>query len=195
MAAGAVLAVASAACSEGGARVGVPSATVGTAPATTTTTDPYAIPAVIDSAYVNRVLEALDQAYGDIVRLVMQTRQLPPEATTRLRSLYARDELLQLQVDAFQLLLARGFPTYKSPSGDQHTQVQELISSTPLCIFARVSRDYSAVREATSQRSEWVALVPKEPSRDEAHMNPTRWAYQYDGFPPPGVAEPRNQCS
>ena len=43
----------------------VPTATV---PQATTTTDPYAIPTVIDEAYVNRVLAGLDHAVGDVTR-------------------------------------------------------------------------------------------------------------------------------
>ena len=37
-------------------------------PAPPTTADPYAVPAVIDIAYVNRVLAALDQVDGDATR-------------------------------------------------------------------------------------------------------------------------------
>ena len=44
-----------------------PTATV---PQGTTTTNPYAVPPVIDEPYVNRVLAGLDQGVGDIVRLV-----------------------------------------------------------------------------------------------------------------------------
>ena len=42
-----------------------------TLPQATTTTDPYAVPAVIDEAYVNRVLAGLDQAVGEVTRLVV----------------------------------------------------------------------------------------------------------------------------
>ncbi|MFN2504089.1 MAG: hypothetical protein ABR540_07650, partial [Acidimicrobiales bacterium] len=47
-----------------------PSATVGTEAPSTTSADPYAVPAVIDEAYVNRVLAGLDAAVGEVVRLV-----------------------------------------------------------------------------------------------------------------------------
>ncbi len=67
-----------------------PTATV---PQPTTTTDPYAVPAVIDEAYVNRVLAGLDQAVGDIVRLVVSTRDIPPEVIDRLKAMYVGDAL------------------------------------------------------------------------------------------------------
>ena len=69
--------LASAACSGGGADKGSAGAnptlatdpprtnpTLATVPAPTTTTNPYAVPAVIDAAYVNRVLAGLDAADG-----------------------------------------------------------------------------------------------------------------------------------
>jgi hypothetical protein len=43
---------------------------------TTVPADPYAVPAVIDAAYVNRVLEGLDAAVGDVVRIVYRTGQV-----------------------------------------------------------------------------------------------------------------------
>src|SRR5205085_10070389 len=66
----------------------VPTATV---PVATTTTNPYAVPEVIDEAYVNRVLAGLDAAVGDMLRLVVSARTIPPEALERLRALYIGD--------------------------------------------------------------------------------------------------------
>ena len=67
-----------------------PTATV---PQATTTTNPYAVPPVIDEAYVNRVLAGLDQAVGDVIRLVVSSRTLSPEALDRLRTIYVGDAL------------------------------------------------------------------------------------------------------
>src|SRR5436190_6941422 len=63
-----------------------PHATVPTAPPTTV--DPYAVPPTIDAAYVNKVMEGLDAAVGDIVRLVIRTRDISPEVIDRLNALY-----------------------------------------------------------------------------------------------------------
>ena len=76
-----------------------PAATV---PRGTTTTNPYAIPPVIDEAYVNRVLAGLDQAVGDVTRLIVATRTVPPEAIDRLKVIYLDAGLLQLVVDTYQ---------------------------------------------------------------------------------------------
>jgi len=57
-----------AACKESGsASPPVNGATVPTAAPTTTTTNPYAVPQVIDAAYFNRVLAGLDAVEGDVV--------------------------------------------------------------------------------------------------------------------------------
>jgi hypothetical protein len=55
--------VLAAACSQSGDERG-PTATVPSAPITTQPADPYAVPDVIDAAYVNRVLAGLDAVMG-----------------------------------------------------------------------------------------------------------------------------------
>lgn len=161
-----------------------PTATVA-APSTTTTTaatDPYAVPAVIDAAYVNRVLAGLDAAVGDVVRLVVRTRSIPQEAIDRLRSLYA-DEVLRLRLEGFHEDVRDGFSEYRPEPGNKATVVAELITATPDCFFARVQRDYSAVSRAPGiPEAQWVALRRRAPLRETAHYNPTGWVFVYDGF-------------
>ena len=95
--AAAVVAVGVAGCGgdDSGAADG-PTASVPTVPP-----DPYAVPAVIDEAYVNRVLAALDQAVGDVVRMVVSTKSYPPDAIERLQALYVGD-CLQLSSTCFK---------------------------------------------------------------------------------------------
>ncbi|HVL27121.1 MAG TPA: hypothetical protein VM390_03165 [Acidimicrobiales bacterium] len=195
---GLVSAVAAAACSEGGAQVGVPSATVGTEPPTTTTTHPYAVPPVIDAAYVNRVLEGLDKAYGDILRHTIQVRTISDEAVQRLRALYAQDRDVQLRVDLFQELIRLNFRGLRIPPGNQTTRIDHLFTASPGCIFARVVRDSTGVAEASpgnETRTYWVGLVPIDPTRNAILLNDTGWAYTFEGFPPPGFPDPPNQCA
>ncbi|MEA2843187.1 MAG: hypothetical protein QOJ69_858, partial [Actinomycetota bacterium] len=85
-----------------------PTATVPTVPP-----DPFAVPPVIDEAYVNRVLAALDQAVGDVVRIVVSTKTLTPEAIDRLQALYVGDAL-QLQFQIFQADLFNDLAGYKA---------------------------------------------------------------------------------
>jgi len=139
-----LLAGALTACSSGD-EPAAPTATLGTAPPVTPTTDPYAVPPVIDEAYVNRVLEALDAANGEVLRLVVKTKTIPPEAVDRLRALYPDRDLLQLQLDVLQSDLRRGFAGIRPEPGNQRTTVEELITARSSCLYAKVHRDSADV--------------------------------------------------
>ncbi len=188
------LAATLAGCSSGD-EPAAPTATLGTAPATTAAADPYAVPPVIDEAYVNRVLEGLDAAVGDVVRIVVRERTMPREVLDRLDALYL-GEFVQIQRDLLAADLQSGLSNFKPVPGNQRTVVSELISSSPSCIFARVERDYSAVA-VTPNRAldvQWVVLRPLDPSQDPSNYNPTPWVYVYDGFQRDRTAPP-NQCA
>ena len=169
-----------------------PTATV---PQPTTTTDPYAVPAVIDEAYVNRVLAGLDQAVGDIVRLVVSTRDIPPEAIDRLKAMYVGD-VLQLKVDGFQRDMFADFSGYRDIPGNQKTEVTRLIGVASTCIFAQVNIDFSAVSVNPNPKfsTQWVALIPVEPTQDPNDYNPTPWAFIYEGFRQ-DLSEPPDPCA
>lgn len=174
-----------AACSGGDAPEALPSATLGTEPPRTTTTDPYALPAVIDAAYVNRVLAGLDAAVGDVVRIIVDTKTIPREAYDRLRALYATDSQLQLAIDSFQRDLREGLAGYRLPTpGDLRTSVAEMLSTSSSCIFVKATRDYTAISTNTSLTDDplWIAIRPLDTSRDPAGHNTVGWAYLYEGF-------------
>jgi hypothetical protein len=172
-----------------------PSGPTATVPQPTTTTDPYAIPDVIDEAYVNRVLAGLDQAVGDVTRIVVATRTITPEAVDRLKAIYVGD-YLQLTVDLYQDDLFNSLAGYRENPGNQATAVTRMISATPACIFAQVNRDYSAVSldPDPSLATQWVALVPIAPANNPDSYNPTRWAYTYDGLQE-DLSQPPDPCA
>ncbi len=187
----AVVLVASGACNSGtdadrdtaGATATV--ATEPPRPATTTTTNPYAVPAVIDVAYVNRVLAGLDAAMGDTVRLILQTRTIPREAYDRLRAIYGDDQWLQSSIDSFQTDARKSFSQYRPNPGNKMTTVDHLISAATNCIFAKVTRDYSAVAaNPSAPETQWIALKPVSSTHDPKGYNATTWALIYDGYAP-----------
>jgi hypothetical protein len=184
-----------AACSGDESDSSLPSATLGTEPPRTTTTDPYAIPPVIDEAYVNRVLAGLDAAQGEIVRILARTRTISPEVIDRLKAIYADRELLQLQIDIYQETLASGMQNYRTNPGDGVTRVTELISSQMSCIFAKVHRDYTRVAIDPDPRfsNQWIAI---RPVADLAlvRYNGTGWAFVYEGFQRDLSAPRTNPC-
>jgi hypothetical protein len=175
-----------------------PSATVGTEPPRTTVTDPFAVPAVIDAAYLNRVLAGLDAVVGDVVRMVVSTKSIPREAYDRLRALYATDTILQVRIDGFQSDIRGGLPGYRLPTpGNKKTDVLDLLSASKSCIFVRVHRDYAAVSVGALPElsTQWIAIRPLDRSRDPAGYNAVGWAYIYDGFERGFLPPPSDPCA
>ena len=167
---------------------------IGSVPQGTTTTNPYAVPEVIDEAYVNRVLAGLDRVVGDIVRIVVATKTIPPEAVERLRTVYLGD-LLQLKIDLFQDDMFDYFRSYRENPGNRKVTVTELIAASPSCIFAEVRKDISAVTSDPNPdiSTQWVQLVPLDQTVDPNDFNPTGWGFEYEGFRR-DLSQPDNQC-
>jgi hypothetical protein len=167
-----------------------PAATV---PLGTTTTNPYAVPAVIDEAYINVVLAGLDAAYGDILRMVVSTKTITREAVDRMTVLYAGDHR-QRQLDLLARASDSGFSNYRQPPGNRKTLVSNLLTASSTCIFVEVARDYSDVAlESTGKfRTQWL-IIARE-SNSTSPYNPTGWILLYDGYEPDG-SSPDNPCA
>jgi len=164
-----------------------------TLPQATTTTDPYALPAVIDEAYVNRVLAGLDQAVGDVVRLAVSTNSIPPEAIERLEAIYVNRGFLELKIKGLQENLQNREQFVANP-GNQVSTVTQLLSVSERCVFAEIERDYSlvAATPAPEPKYQWIALERSDSSSES--LNPTNWVYRYDGFAP-GRQKPMDPCA
>jgi len=171
-------------------------ATVPTAVERTTTTDPYAVPATIDVAYVNRVLATFDAINGDAVRLIYQSKGYPGEAAERFRAMYADGPTYDNVNNSVKNDIVTGFKNAKSPPGNQETVVARLITARPDCVFAEIHRDYSKVALVPnlSNSKQWVALKPLDPRLDPKHLNPTGWMYTYEGYEQ-GKVQPPDQCA
>lgn len=171
--------------------------TVPTLPEITTTTNPYAVPATIDAAYVNRVLEALDAALGDVYRLVIRTRDVSPEVIDRLNAIYLNRDDVNLELQAIQRGMREGFTGFKDPVGNPKSTVTELITASPSCIFARFAPDNSAmaVKSDGPSAPEWVGLQPADPARDPNHYNGTPWMIATEGLLFPNGSPPPNPCA
>ena len=172
--------------------------TEGTLPPEETTTSStavsYEVPAVIDAAYVSRVMAALDHVYGDAVRHLAKTRHADEEFLKYLVAIYT-DRFFRLAQDAWVKDEARGFPRLASSPGDPVTTVQDLVRADPGCVVFAAGRDFapttSGPPDPTPQR--YVGLVPIPPGRDAGRLNPTPWAMSYDGFTSTGSV-PEDPC-
>ncbi|MDP9071259.1 MAG: hypothetical protein M3N68_08225 [Actinomycetota bacterium] len=174
-----------------------PGATVPTEVTTSTTViDVSTIPAVIDEAYLNRVLEALDAVDGMATKIIVERKRFPPDAAALLHSIYD-DEEFQDQVEIWAKTLASNpeLSSFNPNPGNRRTIVQRIISRSSDCVWMAVSRDYSAAaRDAPAARTEYIALRPTNHARDPKRLNPTAWIITFDGFNEDG-SEPAGQCA
>ncbi|MGI8685997.1 MAG: hypothetical protein ACR2MO_13075 [Acidimicrobiales bacterium] len=167
-----------------------PETTVPTAPAVTTAApatttapaDPFAVPTVVDVAYVDRVLAALDQVRGDAVRSIVLQRRVDAAAIERIRAIY-NDPAFQISAESIQMIPSEDLTRYKAPPGDRRTRVQRIVSSGPSCVVFESIVDFSAVvlnppPHLTDERDVMV-LAPTQPGADPKELNPTPWSIRY----------------
>ncbi len=175
-------------------------ATAGTVATVPPTTNPYAVPEVIDVAYVNRVLAGLDQVMGDAVRLAVVAKAIPRDALGRLEAIHVNEgsnpnSLVQLAINGFEDAIRRGFPDTREQPGNVVTTVTDLISGTPTCIFAKVNQDRTPASKHPSPAplQHWIGLVRLDPANDPDRYNPTAWVYIVNGVLS-DMSQPENPC-
>lgn len=176
-----VLAAIVGACSS--ATTALPSPSIPTAPERTTTTSPYAVPAVIDAAYVNRILAALDALQGDTIRWLAANKSTGSYVASRLRAIYD-DTTYSEQTRNIARAAADGYRDIKPNPGNVVTTVTSLVVASSRCIFAKANWDATrTLNNPDPQLSVlWVGLVPQDKSRDPDGFNTTGWMYAYRGF-------------
>ena len=161
--------------------------------ATSSTTVDYSVPEVIDVAYVEKVMAALDHVYGDAIRTLAKERTITEEFLSRLAAIYTPKQFAFWQ-DVWVKDVADGIRGLRATPGDPKTLIQELVTATPTCVLARVDHDFAAVNEQADRTTpqEFIALVPSESPRQ---LNPTPWIISFDGYvASPAGAQPENPC-
>jgi hypothetical protein len=176
---------------------GPPAATQATVPQSapsTTAADPYAVPATIDAAYLNRVFAALEHVDGDATRLILESRTFPPDAAKRLQAIYAVDEFHN-QTNLWLDLISGGLTGFRQPAGERLTSVHNIISLKADCIYAAVIRDYSQLSTtAAAPATEYIELRPAAPNSDPFSLNPTPWQIAAEGYNRDG-SQPSDPCA
>ncbi|HET7489456.1 MAG TPA: hypothetical protein VFJ85_16130 [Acidimicrobiales bacterium] len=188
----AVLATAS--CRKGD--VAEPETTVPTAPSTTATTAvSYAVPAAIDTAYIQKVMAALDHVNGDAARRAASERALDGDFFQRFVSIYT-DRYFKLVQRAWLQVAGDKFALLADAPRDPTTSVVRLITANPTCVFFEAKRDFSPMfREPDPPGGpRFVALLPLDPLRNPTGYNPTPWAMNFDGHFQSG-AEPTPEAA
>lgn len=162
---------------------------------TVTTVPDYTVPAVIDVAYVEKVMAALDHVYGDAIRTLARERKITQDFLDRLAAIYG-DRFFGLAQDAWVKDVARDLRDLHAAPGDPSTDVTSILRGEVACVVAAVTRDYSRTRSApaSSSSQHYIALVPSPDRRDPRNLNPTPWIMAYDGFTSSGNP-PSDPCS
>jgi len=145
-------------------------------------------------ATVDRILASLDGVIGDLQRTLVRDRRITAEITDRLKAVYTGPELLN-QIDAFRADVTGGMVGYRNSPGNRVTTVSRLITASPICIFAAVTRDYGPVADGPAPPPSplYVVLVTKTEADDPKALNPTPWAMLYDGVQADGT-QPEDVC-
>lgn len=166
--------------------------------ASTTPPDPYAVPAVIDEAYVNRVLAALDQVEGDVVRSLVANRVPQIDDTKRLRAIY-NDPQFQLELDDLVTFAKTDLSQYKVPPGNRKTTVTRVVTTKPDCIYVEASTDFSEVVRVLAERPpdevKAITLRPTQAGADQQDLNPTPWSITNAELIKRGTSPVGPQCS
>lgn len=173
-----------------------PTATVRNEPATTTTSvvPVDQVPGVIDVAYVQRVIDALDQVEGDAVRALVAAKAPDGEFHDGIRAIYLDPQFDRVQA-SYGRSVAQGMVELRADPGDPVTSIDRLIKTTGDCVFAAVTRNFGALLKEppTVHKPGYIGFGLKQPERDPARRNPTAWMIGFDGTTASGK-EPRNPC-
>lgn len=143
---------------------------------TTTLEQSYAVPKVIDKAYVNRVLAALDEIHGGVARRVLDTGQLAPEDLVPIRAIY-NDPIFPAIAEGLAMLTNEDPAVVHHPPGNRRTSVVRVLTSSSACVHAEVRVDISeVVVDPPPPRPAFLELRPTQVDADPNDMNPTPWS-------------------
>lgn len=165
------------------------------ATSTTVSADPFAIPEVIDAAYVNRVLAELYRISGDLVRKILATGEITIGDLAFLRAIY-NDPQFDAQAQGLPRVLEQR-TTFKVPPGDRRVLVKRIMRTEPACVLVEVHSDFSSVLinppAGSPNETSFLTLEPTQTAADEDGLNPTPWSIGYAVVLETGQA-PRSPC-
>lgn len=169
----------------------VPTAPSTSASTTTAVADISTIPAVIDEAYLNRVLAALDEVETQATRLIAANKRVVPPAAVLLKSIYSSDEFTIL-VDGWNRAMLTDPETQALKADDpgRQTTVKSIISASRECVYVAVSRLFLRTGHTLP---DYISLQPLDRTNDPEHHNPTAWMVGSSGVRNDNQ-QPSNPC-
>ena len=166
-----------------------PGATSATVPPglTVTSVDLAHVPATIDIAYVQKVMDALDHVLGDAIRVFVANKGPNQQFIDLLSAVYAGPQY-DHEVANYGRLAAEWQSGSTSPirenPGDPVTRVESLVDSSRTCVVALVDRSFAAVFSSPptpGTTSAVIQLAPLKHERDRGQHNATAWELTGDG--------------
>ena len=159
----------------------------------TTTIDVAKVPATIDVAYVQAVMNSLDKVTGDAVRVFVAQRGPNKEWYETFRAVFDEPFFSSIERD-FGSYAANGLKPLRPSPGNPMTTVKRVVDSSPSCIVAEIDRTYSALYTTPPGRPEgFIQLRLKKQDRDVAARNSTNWAIVSD-VDAQGAQIPEDPC-
>lgn len=153
--------------------------------------EPYAVPAVITKAYLQRVLNAMEVVNGEATRLIIAQHKLGPQALRDLGAINTAPELAK-QVLVVRQDLRGGLANALPNPGTVHDKVTAILATTASCVFLSAIRDFSQVDRRPPTYTSYFALSQR-PGDSTSGLNPTPWVISFLGGTASG-APPPDQC-
>lgn len=149
---------------------------------TTTTVPSYDVPAVIDVAYVERVMKALDHVYGEGVRHLARTRVVDEEFSKYMVAIH-NPRIFGLVQDLWVKIQAKDFAGLAAEPGDPVTRIDKLLRADRECILIEGDRNFTPLHTADdpTNHQRFVALTPLQANRNPGSRNPTPWTINFYG--------------
>jgi hypothetical protein len=184
-----VLATLSAGCTGTTSAQGTATVPPGSTP---TTIDPWAVPATIDVAYLQRVMDRLDQSLGDALREMASAKAVDSRVGQILDALYVGEELTRTR-QAFDVA-ASHLDKYQLAPGGPVTSIKTILSATAECAYFAATRSFAAAFINTPPAKDSRAFVAlSRAGSARSSLNPTRWVLVLDALSPTG-STPKDPC-
>jgi len=158
--------------------------TAAPAPTTVATSaSSFAVPAVIDLAYVQRVLKTIYRLDGDASRRAYAMKAVDLEVVERLEAIFGGPRLTEAKRVLAENAVER-FILFADPPGDAIVRAVEIIQATPTCMVIRADLEYGPLfKEPRPPQPQAIIQLRRA---DVLPFNPTGWGVVVAGDPAPG---------
>lgn len=157
--------------------------TTSVAPTSSTVAAAFAVPAVIDLPYVQRVLEAIYHLEGEATRHAYDMRGPDAESDERLVAILGNPSLANTK-KILRDNAADGFRVFADPPGDPRVRAVEIIQATSTCMVIRADLDFGP--QFKEHRPPQPRSVIQLERAEVLPYNPTGWGVVVAGAPNPG---------